>query len=205
MENKMPLLWNFNCRVLWKIVYHLHKGDVDRLLDYIAEKKYFNIPITIKGVVSSEERDVSDTEISGKELSDLIYARNKYAAMLGLKLAIFQSFEITPSRFCVVDCMNQYIITPDGRLFKCGESYLNDDPGYIGKIDVTNADVDVSETRCNKWVKDPFVDERCKNCQILPLCFGGCQMKRNVKKALPCNVDLKYHLIDYLKLYLKTL
>ena len=25
MENKMPLLWKIKCRVLWNIVYHLHK------------------------------------------------------------------------------------------------------------------------------------------------------------------------------------
>lgn len=27
MKNKMPLLWKFNCRGLWKIVYHLHRHN----------------------------------------------------------------------------------------------------------------------------------------------------------------------------------
>ena len=31
MENKMPLLWKFNCRGLWKIVYHLQYHHDDKL------------------------------------------------------------------------------------------------------------------------------------------------------------------------------
>ncbi len=182
-----------------------NEKEVEELLKFLAEKNFYDIPITIKGVVSSEERDVSDTELIGKELSDLIYEKNLFAATLGLKLAMFQSFEIAPNRFCVVDCANQYIVSPDGRLFKCGESYLNNDPGYIGNIDESNAEMIVCESKLNKWIKDPFVDEACKNCSVLPMCFGGCQMKKNVKKASPCNMDLKYHLTDYLKLYLRTL
>ena len=40
MENKMPLLWKFNCRGLWKIVYHLH-GNQD--FSVIIENNYFYV------------------------------------------------------------------------------------------------------------------------------------------------------------------
>ena len=182
-----------------------NENAVDELLFFLSKKGFTNIPITIKGVVSSEERDVSATEVAGKELADLIYRKNSYAMDLGLSLAIFQSFEISPSRFCVVDCQNQFIVAPDGRLFKCGESYLDKDPGYIGNIDLSSGEMEVDDIKANKWIKDPFEMEKCANCKILPMCFGGCQMKKNVKNAEACNVDLKYHLVDYLKLYMRLL
>lgn len=182
-----------------------NENAVDRLLVFLAENNLNDVRIAIKGVVSSEERDVSDTELSGKELSDLILEKYKYAAELGLNPVVFSYFDSPSNFFCIVDCLNQFIITPDGRLFKCGESYLPHDPGYVGQIDLDNQTLDIDELQANIWTKDPFADTACADCEILPMCYGGCQMKRNVKKIAPCNTDLKYHLIDYLKLYLSKM
>ena len=182
-----------------------NEHEVDELLEYLADNGFKDVPITIKGIVSSEERDVTDTQLEGKMLSDVIYQKNRHAIELGLKPAVLQYFDLKSDNFCIVDCLNQYIISPDGRLFKCGESYLDSDPGYVGKIDVEKKEFELNEALTNKWIKDPFVDDKCQECEILPMCYGGCQMKRNVKKSCPCNMDLKYHLKDYILLYLQSL
>lgn len=177
---------------------------IDEILRFLSSSELKNVPITIKGVVSSEERDVSETQLNDKELSDIIFQKNKLAAELGLKLAIFEIFDLKLDRFCIVDCVSQLIISPDGHLFKCGESFQNNDPGLYGYIDTKTMEFEVNNNKLNKWKKDPFVDTECVSCVLLPMCYGGCQMMRNVKKNRPCNMDMKYHLKDYIVLYLEN-
>ncbi|EOS34786.1 radical SAM additional 4Fe4S-binding SPASM domain-containing protein [Lachnospiraceae bacterium A4] len=177
---------------------------IDELLYFLSKSDLKNVSITMKGVVSSEERDVSKTQLNDKDLSDIIFQKNKLAAELGMKLAIFEIFDLKLDRFCIVDCINQFIIAPDGRLFKCGESFQNNDLGLYGYIDMNTMEFEIDNNKLNKWKKDPFMDSECVSCVLLPMCYGGCQMMRNVKKCRPCNMDLKYHLKDYIVLYLEN-
>lgn len=201
IENIKKIYRDFN--IVIRINIDQTNGEnVDLLLQYLVMNGLKEIPISIKGVVSSEERDVSKLQYADRALSDIIWEKNKFAQELGIKTAIMQFFDIQTDRFCIVDCINQFIISPDGRLFKCGESYLDEDKGLCGRIDPSNGSFEINTNQFQKWVKDPFEDKECISCKLLPMCFGGCQMKRNVKQTKPCNMDLKYHLSDYLKLYL---
>ena len=55
MENKMPLLWKFNCRGLWKIVYHLHLGEGIREKAEINTKTEIIINLMDSMKISAEE------------------------------------------------------------------------------------------------------------------------------------------------------
>ena len=52
----------------------------------------------------------------------------------------------------------------------------------------------IDETKKVFWDKDPFLYEECRNCNVLPLCYGGCQMKRKIKNEEACSPELKYNI-----------
>jgi uncharacterized protein len=68
-----------------------------------------------------------------------------------------------------------YEITPDLDVWKC----MNDmDCKYakIGKIDESGTLV-VNHNHLEKWSRNnPFNDDECKECKMLPLCWGGCPL-----------------------------
>lgn len=178
--------------------------SVDDLLKEISEHNFSDIPIAIKGIVSSFAPQNSDIELRGKYLSDVIYQKYKLAYDLKLNPAIFQLFEFNSYRFCVVDSHNQFIVDPNARVFKCGSSFLADDPGYVGGIVHDGSFCSIPNKLC-AWYKNLEAYQECQSCIILPMCYGGCMMKRVEGVTIPCNIDLKYHLVDYLKMYIKTL
>ena len=193
-------------RINFIIRINVDSTNIDRIDDVLIEfvnNGFYGIPIAIKGIVSSEERKVKNIEISGEYLAKKIFEKYKLVNKLKLTPAIFQFFEASANRFCIIDSQNQYIVSPSGKLFKCGESYKNSDPGLVGSLE--NGNLKIKENKMRIWQKNPFEFQECKNCKIFPMCFGGCMMKRIVKKEQACNVDLKYCIRDYFLLYLNNI
>ncbi len=113
--------------------------------------------------------------------------------------------EIKPAR-CDALCKNSFVVEPDGKLYKCwGE--VGSSKANVGKIN-PDGHIDFNY-RLDSWLAySPFEDEECKNCEIFPLCMGGCVFNKvlydklhssPVKKPNRC-IPLKYNLRDMLKL-----
>lgn len=174
--------------------------SIDELLLFFRNNGMDDLDITIKGVVSSDANPVEVTMIDEKEISNLIIQKIIKAKELGLKTSVLTAFEESDSHFCIVDLDSQFIISPNGSVFKCGEAYDESDPGFIGTID-EEGHVDIDLEKRLLWDKDPFVDEECLKCNVLPLCMGGCQLKREVKKNGWCSPVLKNNLEELIGLY----
>ncbi len=109
---------------------------------------------------------------------------------------------------CDALCQNSFVVEPDGRLFKCwGEVGSSDkNVGWVkdGKIELNY--------RLERWTSwSPF--EKCKNCEIFPLCMGGCVFNAvvvdklhalPVKKPQSTCIPLRYNLKDMIKLVVKN-
>ena len=54
------------------------------------------------------------------------------------------------------------------------------------------------------WNKDPFAQKECLQCKILPLCWGGCQLKGNVKGLSPCYTEYKNNIDIILQMYYES-
>jgi uncharacterized protein len=67
---------------------------------------------------------------------------------------------------------NEYILDPQGRVFKCPR--FTHDVAYAVAEVPDDGDVTIN-ANYTKWVEwDPFTQEKCKRCSLLPLCMGGC-------------------------------
>jgi uncharacterized protein len=108
---------------------------------------------------------------------------------------------MTKSGSCSAIYENNYIIDPEGFLFKCWADFGLEDR-KIGHVStgITNWKF-VSEYMVNS---DKFVDEKCLKCRIFPICEGGCNRFRVDKNYLNipynvCPVD-ENGLADYLQI-----
>lgn len=174
------------------------------LLEFLKKNDLTDLSVSIKGVISSDENPVEEYELTAEEFAIQALKFYKYAQKLGFDISVTKLLEDINRRFCIVDLDSQYIISPTGELYKCGDSFTEQDLGKIGKIDKYGNEV-IDEYKKSKWVKDPFNDENCNKCNILPICMGGCTMKRIYKKGSWCLPELKFCLEEVIALKYKEL
>lgn len=74
------------------------------------------------------------------------------------------------SNACCADCLNAYVISSNGDLYKCW-SDIGIDTLCIGNINTGNFDL-AQSIRYLKY--DPTRDPKCATCKFLPICIGGC-------------------------------
>lgn len=75
--------------------------------------------------------------------------------------------------YCEVDSQYTYQIAPDGSIFLCSETYSGS--GAIGNVRYRDVGLSIPEG----WFEcSPFEDPECYGCPVLPICMGGCRMKR---------------------------
>lgn len=160
------------------------------LLDDIAELKLENLGLSVC-MVTPRENGICDINWE-KEMTRKIIEIYKYAIQKRIRVSKLSELLIKSNRFCVVDSDSQFTITPNGSVYKCGESFIDaNDPGYIGKI-VSEGNMDIDIEKKLIWLKDPFNDFKCMSCQILPICFGGCVLKKQIKGMTPCIHEFLY-------------
>lgn len=79
--------------------------------------------------------------------------------------------------FCEVDFLNHFYINPSGDLFFC--SHRTESKDSIGSL---NSSVVINYNNKNfisKWYsQEPFDDNVCLSCKLLPHCLGGCRKER---------------------------
>lgn len=74
------------------------------------------------------------------------------------------------SSYCGVNRLGSYVIDPVGNLYKCWNVTGNREES-VGNLCAAEA----SNFRFSKWLAiEPFDIPECRQCDILPLCAGGC-------------------------------
>ncbi len=78
--------------------------------------------------------------------------------------------------FCLAQRRNSFLIDPDGDLYRCF-NYVGDKTKVTGNI---LQDVDYkNEEFLRLFSFDPFEVGSCRDCEILPICMGGCPSRRS--------------------------
>ena len=116
---------------------NVDEGNIDSICDLIDDiaqiNQHDNIGLHIC-IVTPVENGANDVEYEKLLTSKMmkIYWR---AIEKGIRLSKLNCLLKEYDQFCVVDSDSQFIITPTGSLYKCGESFVDSiDPGYIGDI-----------------------------------------------------------------------
>lgn len=103
---------------------------------------------------------------------------------------------------CGATCLNSYVVGPEGELYKCWVDVGNKDR-IIGSV--LDMKLHNEYLLANYLVNaNMYDDEECKKCMLLPICDGGCPIRRlnNRQKSLKENLCTSRK--DFLQQYLET-
>lgn len=107
-----------------------------------------------------------------------------------------QKFYPVPLSFaCGALCKDSYVIGPEGEVYKCWEEIGNKDL-TIGTVDNLCDNCE----RCQQYLKD-FWPKECEECSYLPMCHGGCPIKRLDNNNKPICAPQTKAIDIYLKKY----
>ncbi len=98
---------------------------------------------------------------------------------------------------CGVQCKDSLVIAPDGYVYKCWEE-IGIKEFSIGTIEKINDDCKINQ----KYLADMWPIE-CDGCTYLPMCHGGCPMRRGKNNNKPLCASQAKTLDIYLKRYYK--
>jgi len=139
----------------------------------IHDKLFFN-PQNVEPSPANDLSCLGDCVASTAEFAEIRADIMIYASQRG--------FKIDPPYILCQACpshnINSFMILPQGEMFKCGSFLRPEDRiGYLEPSHPEKAHIDF--TNLWKWVgDDPFEDEQCRDCDVLPLCMGGCHVLR---------------------------
>ena len=79
---------------------------------------------------------------------------------------------------------NNYVIDPNGNLYKC-EHHMGENDFILGNVALGLQ----QESYCHHIYYNHLIDERCKACNIYPICkYASCQDYRQFVSSTPCNI-----------------
>lgn len=105
-------------------------------------------------------------------------------------------YPMLKSNFCGADMKNSYVVDAGGWLYKCWCD-IGVDKGRVGSL-LNNAYIGDINTLHNYMLFDPTSTAPCMDCDILPICMGGCPFRRLTKNEDKCSIH-KYVLSKCLK------
>lgn len=170
--------------------------SIPKLLDEVPEAVKNNCVLLLRWVYSHNEGRSPGVEFSTNKKGSTPYENlaplYKLATSKGFTTNSFD--EGLSCNFCECDFDHAFQINYNGDLFMCTHSM--DKSEIIGNIhDGFGTQRNLS--RYARFINvNPFNDQECLNCKILPLCKGGCRKARYLGRKV-CS-DVKYSLESYI-------
>lgn len=177
-----------------------NKDDFIGVYNFFREKKFPNL-IVSPGFVE---------DISGCNLDDCIFnAQRKVDFLIEMQNKHgldFSYFYPSNQRYeCPVRNPNTIAIGPRGEIYKCWND-IGNESRIIGNI---NGKIQ-NESLLIRYLNgaDPFEDENCKKCLLLPVCSGGCPFVRLKNEYENKNMEvcslIKNNMKEFLLLHYKN-
>jgi uncharacterized protein len=118
------------------------------------------------------------------------------ADQLGFR--VLRGYTIPCTTFCMGYQKNSFFVDPFGYVNRCPK-FLGMDSEHYGVLRPDGSlikDTDNFQATWDKW--SPFIDDDCKQCDVLPLCMGGCLLYLGTNKAKDAThrCFAKYNLVD---------
>ena len=144
-----------------------------KFYQFIAENFDNKFHVYYEGIKKLGGENDKDLEVLDKdEVSESSVDIAAYIKQLGIKNDVIDEMTMPFSRVCYATKHNNYLIDYDGSVLKCTLS-LDDDLNKIGKI-YKDGTMEIDDYKHSKWAgKKTQMPEECKQCKVLPLCYGG--------------------------------
>ena len=156
------------------------------LINNLADEKFSNFQISFGHLLPLGEGDNWSAKV-GYSMGEFAKATDDLAALLdnsGIPRANAYPFYPRPIKnFCGACQVNSFVIHPNGDIFRCYDSL----DYKIGDVFSGVCKNDIEKGNNGHWVNhNPFKDEECKSCKVLPLCMGGCPHMKDLQHQKLC-------------------
>ena len=186
---------------------NLDKTNIDMFPRFLDELDNYGVTRKIAFITLSmlEAYEYSPQEVKDRALTPKEFVQANYQIINMLLDKGITAFDPAPKKhlYCAACAQLGYVVDPRGNLYKCW-NVIGMENESIGTID-KGIKIDNNFTKWLLW--DCFNNEKCRNCNILPLCYGGCTRMDVVKDELAGASDhclpYKYDMAKYIKLLYK--
>jgi len=111
---------------------------------------------------------------------DFSRAETEYFRLLLKEGFIINKLPHPMTNFCLAQTAGGFVMDHEGELYKCF-NYVGDKERSMGNI---RDDINYNHPEFTKmFAFDPYADETCRDCNILPICLGGCPSRRLHRNA----------------------
>lgn len=206
IENIKKLISN-NITVYIRV--NITKNNMDyfnELLDVLKKYDLEKCQVIPSAVVPYENVgcNISEICLSPKEFSKKLLGYRDMLVKRNLPVSNYPYLPKLLQNYCYADNVNSYTIDPDGNLYKCWID-VGVAERSLGNIkDFSERDLSMAAEKGAFYMFwSPFKHNKCKECEILPMCMGGCPHRGILNNNEPSCDLLKYSLVDALKVHCK--
>lgn len=202
MEN----LRNLHTSIRIRIRSNVHRDnwadylELKQLVEEIAEKNDLDL--------AAYAAKMSMYEQSDRSMAPLAFSDQEYADLLAESRQMGTQKNSLVSRFthCDAGCLYSFCFDPAGDVYKCWNQVGDKTYRYANVRDLLEHQENIRMEQTLPFLTRSFPeDEECLNCKVLPLCMGGCIMKRVFEHQKSCS-PIRYNAEAYvLGKYLKEM
>ncbi len=148
---------------------------VAELLDQLDEAGLRDRVGVYFGLIEASTSACANITESCYEMSDFSKVEIDYYALLLQRGYRIDKLPSPSATFCMAQTINSFLVDPDGDTYRCF-NYVGDKAKSSGNIKDPISFDNPNFTKLFKF--DPFEDDHCLDCNILPVCMGSCPARR---------------------------
>ncbi|WP_019909302.1 radical SAM/SPASM domain-containing protein [Paenibacillus sp. HW567] len=175
-----------------------NKDELDDLLQLIKNSDLKEkIHIYLGHVKNSNDCYSKNSCMTTKSFTELSYEFDEKVHNNGFHSG-FYSFPNLTGPYCTADSMNSMVLDPEGYIYNCWTEVGNVKDSYGSIVDESfEGNINL---RLEYLLFEPFNNDKCSSCKILPVCMGGCPNSRVSGEDDRCS-EYKYNLQKKLEDY----
>lgn len=205
--NTVKLLNKSESRITIRInVDKTNIENTNRLIEFLADsalgidKTRTSIAFGYVKANTENSDKIESTCMSMQEYSVEVLEFQRKLDECGFCAQEYPNYPGIKGNYCGADSISTYVIDPEGYKYKCWNE--------VGCIEQAVGNVlwsleEYTEEMVNRDLQYmthyPWEKGKCVNCEVLPICMGGCPFDYIERKKISCE-RWKYSLIDSLKL-----
>lgn len=174
-----------------------NENFIDKLLNTLLDYGLQNAYVYLGHVRASTDfcKSISSNCLTKEDYALKFANFEKILLKKGFNKNYYPNYPRTKSNNCTADSITSKVIAPDGSMYKCWHDMSKPNMS-IGNIkDLMNLSDQNIMTQVKYMLSNPFKVDECRECNVLPLCMGGCPTTSNKVSCQNC----KYSLIETLK------
>lgn len=193
----IKLLLKYNANVNIRInVDKENVGYIDTLLDILKENNLQDCRVYFGHVqILGEACSSISSCFQDEEFANFDFKYNFILSQKGFNKGREMYYPTIKENYCGADSSAGWVVDLDGYLYNCWNAVgcIEKAAGNIKKLEHIPDNMVTNNAKYMLW--SPFKFDKCKECNVLPLCMGGCPDKGLINSEPICD-KWKYNLSD---------